>query len=85
MPRKVRDGGRYLKIVEWSDEDACFIGSCPELFYGGCHGVDERQVFDDLCLLVDETIVLYRAEGRPLPPPMAGKDLVNRLHTICAA
>ena len=36
-------GDRFVKIVEWSDEDHCFIGSCPELFYGGCHGSDARQ------------------------------------------
>jgi predicted RNase H-like HicB family nuclease len=28
-------GDRYVKLVEWSDEDASFIGSCPELFYCG--------------------------------------------------
>jgi hypothetical protein len=20
---------RYIKIVEWSDEEGCFVGSCP--------------------------------------------------------
>jgi predicted RNase H-like HicB family nuclease len=34
---------RYVKIVEWLDEDECFVGSCPELFYGACHGDDEKQ------------------------------------------
>jgi len=29
-------GDKYVTLVEWSDEDVCFIGSCPELFYGGC-------------------------------------------------
>ena len=38
----------YTKIVEWSDEDGCFIGRCPELIYGGCHGDDPRKVFDEL-------------------------------------
>ena len=38
-----------MKIVEWSDEDQCFVGSCPGLFYGGCHGDDERAVFAELC------------------------------------
>ena len=32
---------RYVKIVEWSDEDQCYVGSCPGLFYGGCHGDNE--------------------------------------------
>ena len=49
---------RYAKIVEWSDEDQCFVGSAPGLIYGGCHGQDERQVFDELCQIVDEAIAL---------------------------
>jgi len=73
---------RYLKIVEWSDEDACFIGSCPELFYGGCHGDDERQVFDQLCAIVKETVELYERDGKPLPKPLSGRDLVNCLQKI---
>jgi hypothetical protein len=71
-----------LKIVEWSDEDHCFIGSCPELFYGGCDGPDQRAVFADLCRIVEETIDLYRKDGKSLPPPLSGRDLVNRLQKI---
>ena len=59
---------RYPKIVEWSDEDQCFVRRCPNLFYGGCHGDDERAVFAELCELVDETIERFQREGRPLPP-----------------
>ena len=25
----MRESARYVKIVEWSDEDQCFVGSCP--------------------------------------------------------
>ena len=74
-------GARYVKIVEWSDDDNCFVGSCPGLFYGGCHGDDERRVFAELVELVEETIELYNQEGRPLPPPTAGKDLANLLQS----
>ena len=73
------ESARYAKIVEWSDEDQCFIGSCPGLFYGGCHDDDERRVFAKLCQLVEETIKLYQSEGRPLPPATAGKDYANRM------
>lgn len=76
---------RYVKLVEWSDEDNCFIGSCPGLFYGGCHGVDEQAVFADLCRLVEETVLLYQQEGRPLPPPTSGHDLVNAIATLSAS
>ncbi len=45
----MKESARYTKIVEWSDTDQCFIGSCPDLFYGGCHGDDEKAVFAELC------------------------------------
>ena len=78
----MRESDRYVKIVEWSDEDQCYIGSSPGLFYGGCHGSDEQAVFAELCEIVGEVVELYKQDGRPLPPPTSGKDLVNRLATV---
>lgn len=75
----MNEASRYVKVIEWSEEDQCFIGSCPGLFYGGCHGENEKAVFEDLCRIVEETIELYRSDGKPLPPPTSGKDLVNQL------
>ena len=60
---------RYPKIVAWSDEDLCFVGRCPSLFFGGCHGDDELAVFAELCELVEETIESFQRDGKPLPPP----------------
>ena len=45
----MKDSARYVKIVEWSEEDQCYVGSAPGLIYGGCHGDNERQVFEELC------------------------------------
>ena len=75
----MKDGARYVKIVEWSDDDECFVGSAPGLVYGGCHGLDEKEVFDELCDIVDDVIVLYRREDRPLPPSTAGRDYASKL------
>lgn len=75
-------GDRYVKIVEWSDDDQCFIGSCPELFYGGCHGADPRGVFDELCVIVEENLELYERDGKTLPVPMSGKEFVNAMQGI---
>jgi predicted RNase H-like HicB family nuclease len=75
----MKDSAHYVKIVEWSEEDRCYVGSCPGLLLGDCHGDDERKVFDELCDIVDEVIDLYRTDGRPLPPPTSGRDLANRL------
>ena len=76
----MKDSARYVKIVEWSEEDQCYVGSAPGLILGGCHGDDERQVFAELCQIVDEAIDLYRQDGEPLPPSTAGHDLANTLH-----
>ncbi len=75
-------GDRYVKLVEWSDEDGCFIGSCPELFYGGCHGADAKSVFAELCEIIEETIALYEQDGKPLPTPMSGREFVNAMQRI---
>ena len=78
----MKDSARYVKIVEWSEEDLCYVGSAPGLVYGGCHGDDEREVFEELCQIVDEAVALYLADGRPLPPASAGRDLANTLATL---
>jgi predicted RNase H-like HicB family nuclease len=75
----MKDSARYVKIVEWSEEDQCYVGSAPALILGGCHGDDERQVFDELCQIVEEAIDLYRQDGKPLPPPTAGRQLAECL------
>lgn len=70
---------RYVKIIEWSDEDQCYVGSCPGLFYGGCHSDNEQEVFAELCQIVEETIELYRRDDKPLPSPTFGKDYANKM------
>jgi predicted RNase H-like HicB family nuclease len=65
----MKESARYAKIVEWSDKDGCYVGSSPGLFYGGCHGDNQQQVFARLCQIVEETIELYHQDGKLLPPP----------------
>jgi predicted RNase H-like HicB family nuclease len=77
----MKDSARYVKIVEWSDEDQCYVGSAPGLIYAGCHGADERAVFDELCQIVDEAIDLYKRDGRPLPPATSGRD-ANKMQDV---
>ena len=58
---------RYAKFVEWSDEDHCFIGRCPEIMLGGVHGSDEAKVYAELCQAVEEMIELIQSDGDELP------------------
>jgi predicted RNase H-like HicB family nuclease len=78
----MKESARYVKIIEWSEEDQCFVGSCPGLLYGGCHGNDELAVFEQLCAAVDEAIDLYRRDGKPLPPPTSGRDYATKLLSV---
>ena len=78
----MKDSTRYVKIVEWSAEDECYVGSSPGLLYGGCHGDDEREVFGELCGIVEEAIALYRKDGRSLPPPTSGRDFANKMQNV---
>lgn len=74
-----KKNNRYLKIVEWSDEDDCYVGTAPGLMIGGVHGKNEKEVFAELCQAVDEAIALFEKEGRPLPPATADKIYSGKL------
>jgi predicted RNase H-like HicB family nuclease len=63
----------YVKIVEWSDEDAAFVGQCPGIIGPCCHGDDEVEVYRTLCQIVEEWIASAQQKGKPLPPSKAGK------------
>lgn len=75
------DSRRYVKIVEWSDEDGAFVGRCPGVIGPCCHGQDEVEVYRELCEIVEEWLEMARRDGTPFPPPTAGTDLAARLIT----
>jgi hypothetical protein len=50
--------------------------------YGGCHGDNERDVFDELCRIVEKAIALYKMDGKPLPPPTSGRDFANKMQHV---
>jgi predicted RNase H-like HicB family nuclease len=75
----MKESARYIKIVEWSDEDESFVGQCPGIIGPCCHGDDEAQVYAELCNIVDEWIELMKQEGKPLPPPTAGRNAAEKI------
>lgn len=78
----MKESAQYIKLVEWSEEDQCYVGSALGLIYGGCHGDDERAVFNQLCQIVEEAIVTYKVHDKPLLPATAGHDYANKLHSF---
>ena len=67
----MKDSARYVKRVEWSDEDQCFVGSCPGVIGPCCHGDDEVAVYRELCGIVDEWLEVIHREEEALPEPAA--------------
>ncbi len=74
----MKPADKYLKIVEWSEEDTCYIGTCPGLIHGGIHGENEAKVYEELCQVVSEAVELYQADGKPLPHATANKQYSGR-------
>lgn len=64
---------KYIKIVEWSNEDNCYIGSIPGFLGPCCHGDDEQEVYGQLSIILDEWIETHETDGIPLPNSTADK------------
>jgi predicted RNase H-like HicB family nuclease len=75
----VNESARYVKLVEWSDEDGCFVGQCPGIIGPCCHGDSETTVYAELCQIVEEWIEILKSQGEPLPPPTAGGNLAQKI------
>ena len=75
----MKESAHYLKIVEWSEEDQCFIGQCPGIVGPCCHGDDEAKVYGELCGIVEEWIEIMKSEVKALPSPTIGKDLARKI------
>ena len=89
MPRKLRqlkptaarikvEARKYLKVVEWSKEDGCYIGSAPPIIGQCCHGGTEANVMAQLAVVVEEWVESLLTDGKPLPAATANKDFSGK-------
>lgn len=76
----MKKSDRYLKIVEWSEEDQCYIGRAPGLTFGGVHGRNEQKVYKAICEVVEDWIRIHEEDGIPLPPSTAGKHYSGKFN-----
>lgn len=56
---------RYAKVIYWSDEDNCYIGSLPEICGNCCHGGTEAEVLQQLDVIALD-LVEDKARGLDL-------------------
>ena len=78
----MKESDHYIKIVEWSDEEGCFVGSCPGIIDACCHRDDEIQVYTELCQIVNEWIETIKNDGKPLPSPTVSRNLASKLLNV---
>ncbi|MGH7128339.1 MAG: type II toxin-antitoxin system HicB family antitoxin, partial [Planctomycetaceae bacterium] len=57
----------------------CFVGQCPGIIGPCSHGEEESTVYSELCQIVEEWIDTMNRDGKPLPPPTAGKNVAERV------
>jgi len=69
---------KYLKIVEWSQEDGCYIGSAPPIIGQCCHGDTEAEVMAQLAVIVEDWVKVLLTDGKPLPAATANKDFSGK-------
>lgn len=74
----MKNAPHYIKVVEWSEEDQCYVGSAPGFIGPCCHGSDETKVYKELCKIVEEWIDIHEKEGLPLPDSLAKKDFSGK-------
>lgn len=73
-PQIEKAARRYVKLVEWSEEDRCFVGSAPPLIGQSCHGVTEAEVLAQLGHIVEDWVTTLLTRGKPLPEGSANRE-----------
>jgi predicted HicB family RNase H-like nuclease len=68
-----RLSARFPRLIEWSDEDGCFVGSAPPLVGQCCHGRTEVDVATQLAAIVDDLVHDVLDGKMPAPKGEPGK------------
>ena len=69
----------YMKVVEWSEDDGCYVGSAPPLVGQCCHGDTEENVYRQLAVIVPDVLQTYAERGIKLPERSAGKEFNGKI------
>ena len=60
---------QYARLIYWSVEDACYIGSLPEICGPCCHGDSVEELYPQLDTIAQEWVEKAEAGECSLPPP----------------
>ena len=60
---------QYSMLIQWSDEDACYVVTLPEFQNAHTHGETYEKAAKRGRLLIESFILWYRQDGMSLPEP----------------
>ncbi len=60
---------KYSVSVFWSDEDECFIATCPEFPLLSAHGETREEATAEFQIVLEMAIESYQEDGIELPKP----------------
>ena len=61
-------------LIQWSDEDECFIVTLPEFDNARTHGDTHEQAVRMGKELIESFFMWYEQDGKPLPDPCVYLD-----------
>ena len=64
----------YPRVIEWSEEDHCYMGSAPPLVGQCCHGASEAKVAAQLAIIVEDLVQDVIDGKMHQPVSQAGKS-----------
>ncbi len=68
----------YPRVIEWSEEDSCFVGTSPGLLLGGVHGNDPLQVASQLELAIQDALDILLQQQKTPPKEISTKDFSGK-------
>lgn len=88
----MKPGDEYHRFAHWSEEDQCYIGYCPDLYFGGvCHAANELEAYGELCSIIQDEVRHRTAKGealsacRPHHPRLAFRHRLRRgRESVCS-
>jgi len=67
----------YSIIIQWSDEDSCYIASLPEF---GPYALTHGATYEEALQNGQEVLELLMGSTSPLPPPHTFKSSITQIH-----
>lgn len=79
---KIRQlAARYPRLIEWSQEDKCYVGSAPPLVGHCCHGATEAEVAAQLAIIVADLSEDLLDGKREAPKELVAKKYSGKFVT----